>query len=151
MGLEGRRVDQDVLLIERPLQPRALQLAAFPAAGQDPADGCHEAHLGPASGKLCERSFDVDSFFDSALSPGGSQEDELATCQLSGGLSPYMSIVLPSKHGHFSRFLDFKDATVAERQLWLKKFLYFLRKASSGGITAVGVCSSLGLCARVCS
>lgn len=62
------------------------------------------------------------------------QEDELAMNVLSGGVSPYMPLVLMRQEPEFRPFFTFKEPVdVHGRQAvdrWTEAFLYFLKKVS---------------------
>lgn len=59
-------------------------------------------------------------------------EDEIATCALSGGESPYMAIVLPRSWREFWHTFRF-EARGASYRRWRDSFLFFLKKARAGG------------------
>ena len=56
------------------------------------------------------------------------QEDELATNQLSGGISPYMPIVFMKNQADYERFFTFKQASDQERRSWTDCLRRFMRK-----------------------
>jgi hypothetical protein len=68
------------------------------------------------------------------LSLDSPQEDELAINVLSGGVSPYMPLVLMKQEPEFRPFFTFKDAaSVGGRpavESWTASFMYFLKKVS---------------------
>lgn len=56
-------------------------------------------------------------------------EDEIALAKLTG-LSPYISFMFPGNASKYERYIDFMEASAAERQKWKDAFLYFLKKIS---------------------
>lgn len=59
------------------------------------------------------------------------QEDELGTCQLSGGVSPYMPLMFMRDEAQFRPlFALAEDAPAAARAEWERCFLLFLRKVT---------------------
>jgi hypothetical protein len=66
-----------------------------------------------------------------ALSWTTPQEDELGTCQLSGGVSPYMPLMFMRDEARFRPlFALADDAPAAARAEWERCFLLFLRKVT---------------------
>ncbi len=61
-------------------------------------------------------------------------EDEIALAKLTG-LSPYISFMFPGNASKYERYIDFMEASNAEKAKWKDAFLYFLKKISlqSGG------------------
>ncbi|MEW5317664.1 MAG: hypothetical protein WDW38_008946 [Sanguina aurantia] len=61
-------------------------------------------------------------------------EDEIAVCSLTGGVSPYMGIVLPREEKQtfrrFYRFLRHDPGSEQFYQLWRLTFLWFLKKVT---------------------
>jgi hypothetical protein len=62
------------------------------------------------------------------LSFDGPQEDELATNQLSAGMSPYMPIVMMPQQQRYTPYFTYDTAPRPEYQRWRDSLLYFLRK-----------------------
>lgn len=57
------------------------------------------------------------------------QEDEIATTLLSGGVSPYMALVLPSQEAaEFRRLYTFEGAAPEDFRRWQRSFLWMLKK-----------------------
>ena len=56
------------------------------------------------------------------------KEDEIATNVLSGGVSPYMALVLPRCAPRFKRLHTFEDAPAGELERWRAAFLWFMKK-----------------------
>jgi hypothetical protein len=54
-------------------------------------------------------------------------EDEIALAKLTG-LSPYMSFMFPEQGPKYERYVDFQEATEAEREKWKEAFIYFTKK-----------------------
>lgn len=61
-------------------------------------------------------------------------EDEIALAKLHG-LSPYISFMFPENAARYERYVDFDEASEAERKKWKDTFLYFIKKVmlSTGG------------------
>ncbi|GMH79230.1 hypothetical protein TL16_g08076 [Triparma laevis f. inornata] len=55
------------------------------------------------------------------------QEDELATCLLSGGISPYMTMYFMKQYEEFEDFYAFHRET-DEKMVWKESFEHLLRK-----------------------
>ena len=55
------------------------------------------------------------------------QEDELATCLLSGGISPYMVLYFMSNWREFQDYFAFERDT-DEKMRWREAFLYLMKK-----------------------
>jgi omega-hydroxy-beta-dihydromenaquinone-9 sulfotransferase len=54
-------------------------------------------------------------------------EDEIALAKLTG-LSIYCSFMFPETAAHYEKYVDFLEATPAEKERWKAAFLYFLKK-----------------------
>ena len=54
-------------------------------------------------------------------------EDEIALAKLTG-LSPYISFMFPDKAPKYEKYIDFIEATAAERERWKEALRYFLKK-----------------------
>lgn len=54
-------------------------------------------------------------------------EDEIALAKLTG-LSPYISFMFPDKAPKYEKYIDFQEATGAERERWKDALRYFLKK-----------------------
>lgn len=65
-------------------------------------------------------------------------EDEIALAKLHG-LSPYISFMFPDNAARYERYVDFDEASEAERRKWKETFIYFLKKVmlSAGGKRAI--------------
>ncbi len=61
-------------------------------------------------------------------------EDEIALSKLHG-LSPYISFMFPESAAQYEKYIDFQEATEAERKKWKDTLLYFIKKmmVSTGG------------------
>lgn len=61
-------------------------------------------------------------------------EDEIALAKLTG-LSPYLAFMFPGRAARYERYLDFLEATEAERETWKRALRGFLAKVQlqSGG------------------
>jgi omega-hydroxy-beta-dihydromenaquinone-9 sulfotransferase len=55
-------------------------------------------------------------------------EDEIALIKLSGGLSFYGALMFPDEFDRYERFIDFRDATDAERQGFRDALVLFVKK-----------------------
>jgi len=64
---------------------------------------------------------------DMRLSLDSPQEDEIALAFLSG-FSPYLDFAFPNEIPKYRRFLDFKDATIKEQQIFKKTMINFVKK-----------------------
>lgn len=64
-------------------------------------------------------------------------EDEIAVNVITGGISPYASLSFMPRYKHYLRYCTFEDCTEEspEMEIWIKSFLWFLKKVSfaSGG------------------
>jgi hypothetical protein len=64
-------------------------------------------------------------------------EDEIAVNVITGGISPYASLSFMPRYKHYLRYCTFEDCTEesSEMEIWIKSFLWFLKKVSfaSGG------------------
>ena len=59
------------------------------------------------------------------------QEDELATCLLTGGFySPYMSLYFPRDEKDFRPYQTFRDADIKEVNVWTRAFQHLCHKLS---------------------
>jgi hypothetical protein len=56
-----------------------------------------------------------------------SAEDEIALAKLTG-LSPYIAFMFPDNSQKYEKYIDFLEASEAERKKWKEGFLYFLKK-----------------------
>lgn len=65
-----------------------------------------------------------------ALSLETPAEDEIAINALSGGVSPYMSLMFMRKHREFTKFCSFENASEEELQAWMTSFKWFLKKVT---------------------
>lgn len=54
-------------------------------------------------------------------------EDEIALAKLTG-LSPYISFMFPDKALKYEKYIDFQEATAAERERWKDALRYFIKK-----------------------
>ena len=54
-------------------------------------------------------------------------EDEIALAKLTG-LSPYISFMFPDNQASYEKYIDFIEATEAERKLWKREFNWFIKK-----------------------
>ncbi len=64
---------------------------------------------------------------DMRLSLDSPQEDEIALAFLSG-YSPYLDYAFPNTIPKYRRFLDFKDTTIKEQQIFKKTIICFVKK-----------------------
>ncbi len=75
-------------------------------------------------------------------------EDEIALAKLTG-MSPYLSFMFPEHGAKYERYIDFLEATPAEREKWLESLDWFLRKVSLAAGGHRVICKSCGHTARV--
>jgi hypothetical protein len=70
-----------------------------------------------------KRSYDnvAQNFFESA-------EDEIALMKMTGGLSFYSAIMFPDRAAEYEKYIDFLEATPAERRLFKESMLLFIKK-----------------------
>lgn len=70
-----------------------------------------------------KRSYDnvVQSWFESA-------EDEIALMKLTGGLSFYTAIMFPDRAPEYEKYIDFLEATPAERRRFKECLVHFIKK-----------------------
>jgi hypothetical protein len=60
-----------------------------------------------------------------------SAEDEIALAKLCG-LSPYVAFMFPENAAKYEKYIDFLEATEAEREEWKRTFMYLLKKIMIG-------------------
>lgn len=58
---------------------------------------------------------------------GESAEDEIALAKLCG-LSPYVAFMFPDNAAKYEKYIDFLEASEADRQRWKEAFTYFIKK-----------------------
>jgi hypothetical protein len=56
-----------------------------------------------------------------------SAEDEIALAKLTG-LSPYVAFMFPDNSQKYEKYIDFLEASEAEKKKWKEAFIYFLKK-----------------------
>ncbi len=70
-------------------------------------------------------------------------EDEIALAKMTG-LSPYLSFMFPDHAARYEKYLDFQEATTAERDKWKDAFRYLVKKimlATGGKRVVVKSCT----------
>lgn len=55
-------------------------------------------------------------------------EDEIALLKLTGGLSFYSALMFPDRYAEYEKYIDFLEATEAERRTWKNALTLFIKK-----------------------